>query len=262
MPLHFDIKDGVALITLSRPEIRNAWCDEFKEAIVARFPELERDPEVRCVVITGDEAGKAFSAGADLKKPGSHTVPSMGEFLAGIPDWRRAAVNVVAEFPKPVIAAVNGHAIGVGCVLTLCADLVVASERAQWRMPQVRLGISPAYAAWPRLARVIGRGQAMKMAMGFAVDATEAYRIGLAQWLVPHEQLMDKALEIAREIASLPPLATRLNKESLVRGQEIGNLSEAALVDVYRLMALELTEDKTEAHQAWKVRRPGKYKAR
>ena len=93
------------------------------------------------------------------------------------------------------------------------------------------------------------------MALGIPLKADEAYRIGLAQWLVPHQELMDKALEVASHVASLPPLAARIAKESLLRGMDIPNLSDASLVDLYRFMALELTEDKTEGHQAWREKR-------
>jgi enoyl-CoA hydratase/carnithine racemase len=118
----------------------------------------------------------------------------------------------------------------------------------------VALGILPAQGGTVRLARWIGRGQAMKVAMGFPLKAEEAYRIGLAQWKVPHDALMAKAMEVAEHIAALPPLAARLAKEAVAFGMD-GSLREAANADLYRFMALELTEDKKEAHQAWRERR-------
>ena len=262
MPLECEIRDQVAILTLSTPGARNAWSDELKKAMVERLDELETNREVRCVIITGDDAQGAFSAGANVKGANAHSVRSPGEFLEELPNWKRAAVNVIADFPKPIVAAVNGYAIGVGCIITFCADLVVASEKAEWRMPQAKLGIAPAYGAWLRLVRLVGKGHAMRMAMGFPIDAAEAYRIGLAQWLVPHAGLMDKAMSVAKEIAALPPLAAQLNKESLLRGMDMGRVADASLVDTYRLMALELTEDKTEAHAALRERRPGKYRGR
>ncbi len=101
----------------------------------------------------------------------------------------------------------------------------------------------------------MGQGQAMRLALGIPLTGEEAYRIGLAQWLVPHAKVMDKALEVAAHVASLPPLAARLTKESLLRGLDIPNLSDASLVDLYRFAALELTEDKAEAHAAWREKR-------
>jgi enoyl-CoA hydratase/carnithine racemase len=154
-----------------------------------------------------------------------------------------------------MLAAVNGYAIGIGCLITFCCDLIVASEKAEWRLPQAALGILPAYGGGARLARWVGRGLAMRMAYGFPLDGEEAHRIGLAQWLTPHDGLMAKAMQVAEHIAALPPLAARLTKESLVRGLDIPNLSDAAHGDIYRFMALELTEDKAEAHAAWRERR-------
>jgi enoyl-CoA hydratase/carnithine racemase len=160
------------------------------------------------------------------------------------------------------IGVVNGYAVGIGCIVTFCCDLLVASERAQWRLPQVALGILPAYGGGVRLARLVGKGHAMRMALGVPIPAEEAYRIGLAQWLVPHAKLMDKALEVAAHVAALPPLAARLTKESIVRGLDIPNLADASLVDLYRFAALELTEDKAEGHRAWREKRKPVFRGR
>ncbi len=206
------------------------------------------------MIITGDEAGRAFSAGADLKDPATHTIETISDFFAELPKWRQFVVRHLDAFPKPLIAAVNGYAIGVGCILTYCCDLIVASERAEWRQPQVSLGIIPAFGGSVRLARWVGKGQAMKLSMGFPLDAGEAYRIGLAQWLVPHEQLAAKAHEVAAHLAAMPPLAVQLAKESLNRGLDIPNLDDASWVDAYRFMALGLTDDAKARHEEWRRR--------
>ena len=169
---------------------------------------------------------------------------------------------MLGNFPKPLIGAVNGYAVGIGCIVTFCCDLLVASDRAEWRLPQVALGILPAYGGAVRLARLVGKGHAMRMALGIPLPAEEAYRIGLAQWLVPHAKLMDKALEVAAHVASLPPLAARLTKESIGRGLDIPNLADASLVDLYRFAALELTEDKAEGHRAWREKRKPVFRGR
>jgi enoyl-CoA hydratase/carnithine racemase len=168
---------------------------------------------------------------------------------------------MLTDFSKPVIAAVNGYAVGIGCILTFCCDLIVASERAEWRLPQVALGIMPAQGGAIRAARWIGKGQAMRLTMGFPLRAEEAYRTGLAQWLVPHGELMDQARKVAEHISSLSPLAARVAKESINSGYNIP-LGEAAQTDLYRFMALELTEDKTEGHRAWRERRKPIFKGR
>jgi len=111
-----------------------------------------------------------------------------------------------------------------------------------------------------RLARWVGKGQAMKLALGFPLKAEEAYRIGLAQWLVPHDQMMAKTMEVAEHVASLPPLASRMVKESMTHGLDVPNIADASLTDLYRFMCLEFTNDKAEAHQAWRDRRKPVFK--
>ena len=255
MPVSYTKQDHIGIVTLSRPEARNAWGLDFTDGIAHHFAEMEDDDDIRCAVLTGDDQGGAFSAGANLKNPQTHTVNSAADFIKSLPKRRERQFEVLANFPKPLLGAINGYAIGVGCIITFCCDLLVASERAEWRLPQVALGILPAYGGATRLARWVGKGQAMRLALGFPLKADEAYRIGLAQWLVPHEELMDKTLEVARHLAALPPLAARLAKESLLHGLDIPNLSDASLVDLYRFMALELTEDKNEGHAAWREKR-------
>jgi len=255
MPILYDQRDGIGVVTLSRPAARNAWGADFNEGLAERFAAMEDDDGVRCAVLTGDEAGGAFSAGADLKDPQTHTLPSAAAFIKSLPKRRSRAFEVLSNFPKPIVGAVNGYAVGIGCIVTFCCDLLVASERAEWRLPQVALGILPAYGGAARLARWVGKGHATRMVLGIPLGADEAYRIGLAQWLVPHADLMKKALEVAGHIAALPPLAAQLAKESLVRGLDIPNLADASLVDLYRFATLELTEDKAEAHRAWREKR-------
>jgi len=262
MPVQYEKRGPIGIVTLSRPGARNAWGADFNEGIARHFAAMEDDDEIRCAVLTGDEAGGAFSAGANLKDPKTHTMASAAEFIKGIPKRRDRAFEILGNFPKPLVGAVNGFAVGIGCIVTFCCDLLVASERAQWRLPQVALGILHAYGGAARLARWVGRGQAMRLTLGFPLDAEEAQRIGLAQWLVPHARLMDKTLEVAGHLASLPPLAARLGKESLLRGLDVPNLADASLVDLYRFATLELTEDKAEGHAAWREKRKPTFRGR
>src|ERR1700675_4621666 len=262
MPVSYDKRGAIGVVTLSRPQARNAWGPDFNEGLARHFAAMEDDDEIRCVVLTGDESGGAFSAGANLKDPKTHTQASTAAFIKSIAKRRGRAFEVLDNFPKPLVGAVNGYAVGIGCIVTFCCDLLVASDRAEWRLPQVALGILPAYGGAVRLARWVGRGNAMRLALGVPLGAEEAHRIGLAQWVVPHARLMDKALEVAAHLASLPPLAARLTKESLLRSLDIPNLSDAALVDLYRFAALELTEDKAEGHQAWREKRRPVFRGR
>ena len=256
MPVTIERQGAVAILTLSRPERRNAWGADFQTDLTRHLAELEQDESVLCVVLTGDESGQAFSAGADLKESTTHAAPTAGDFVRSLPRLKDFVGNLLADFPKPTIAAVNGYAIGVGVLITLSCDLIVASDKAEWRMPQASLGILPSYGSCARLSRWIGKGLVMRAALGFPIKAEEAYRIGLAQWLVPHDKLMQQTMEVAQHIAGLPPLATRLIKEAVNRGIEIGNVAEASLVDLYRLMILESSADSAEAHAAWRERRP------
>jgi enoyl-CoA hydratase/carnithine racemase len=262
MPVAFEKRGHIGIVTLSRPQARNAWGADFNEGIARHFAAMEDDDEIRCAVLTGDEAGGAFSAGANLKDPKTHTMASAAEFIKGIPKRRERAFEVLDNFPKPVIGAVNGYAVGIGCIVTFCCDLLVASERAEWRLPQVSLGILPAYGGAVRLARWVGRGHAMRLTLGIPLPAEEAHRIGLAQWVVPPGKVMAKALEVAEHVASLPPLAAQLAKESLLRGLDVPNLADASLVDLYRFATLELTEDKAEGHAAWREQRKPKFRGR
>lgn len=262
MPLIIERRGAVGVLTLSRPAARNAWDEDYNEELIRILDEWEDDDEVRAVVLTGDESGGAFSAGANLAPTNAHTTGSPSDFVKSLSKAKRFASNVITDFPKPVVAAVNGYAIGIGCIVSFSCDLIVASEKAEWRMPQVALGILPAHAGAVRLARWVGKGQAMRMAFGFHLGAEEAYRIGLAQWLVPHADIMAKAMEVAEHLASLPSLAARLVKESMTKGQDIPNLRDAALADMYRFYVLELTEDKAEGHSAWRERREPNFQGR
>lgn len=255
MPLLSEKRNHTLYLTLSRPQARNCWADDFNEGLLAELGKAADDDEVRCVVLTGDESGGAFSAGADIKNPKSHSTASAAAFIKRIGKARNFPANVMTDFPKPIVAVVNGYAIGVGAIITFCCDLIIASDQAEWRLPQVALGILPNYGGATRAARYLGKGLAMRLGLGFPLPAEEAYRVGLAQWLVPHAELMAHTRKITDHIASLPPLAVRMMKESLNRGMDIPNISDAALADSYRFMVLEQTQDKAEAHAAWRERR-------
>ncbi|WP_375779418.1 enoyl-CoA hydratase/isomerase family protein [Bradyrhizobium sp. ma5] len=262
MPLLHEKRGQISILTFSNPERRNAWHEDYWSALLEIMPKLERDADTRCVVITGDEKGRAFCAGADLKDERAHSLSSLGEFVESLAESRRLSpFELIGDFAKPTIAAVNGYAIGIGAILTFCCDLVVASEQAEWRLPQASLGILPAAGASARLSRWIGKGNAMRMALGFPFTAQDAQRAGLAQWLVPPEELMTHAGELAAQIAALPPLSARLTKESLNYGVNLP-LPYAALGDMYRFALLEMTEDKSEAHEAWRERRKPLFRGR
>src|SRR6516162_2676726 len=255
MPVLYEKRGHIGWLTLSRPAARDCWGEDINKEIAGRCDAMAADPDIRVAVLTGDEAGGAFSAGANLKDPRTHSQASIAEFIEALPHRHRSAGQVLTEFPKPVIAAVNGYAVGIGCIVTYCCDLIIASDRAEWRLPQVALGILPNHGGIVRLARWVGKGQAMKVAMGYPMTADEAFRFGLAQWLVPHAELVAQTAATAEQLAELPPLASRLAKESLNRGLDMPNIADAAYIDLYRFMALSMTEDDKESHTAWRERR-------
>src|SRR3989441_12348922 len=158
MPVSFERRDEIGIVTLSRPEARNAWGADFNEGIPRCFAAMEDDDTIRCAVLTGDEAGGAFSAGANLKDPRTHTMKSASEFIKSIAKRRARPFEVLANFPKPIIGAVNGYAVGIGCIVTFCCDLLVASKRAEWRPPQHALRVLPPSRRRARLPPSGGRG--------------------------------------------------------------------------------------------------------
>ena len=152
MPVAYDKHDHIGIITLSRPEARNAWGDDFNEGIARYFADMEDDDDIRCVVLTGDDQGGAFSAGANLENPHTHTLSSTAEFIKSIPKRKNRPFEVLSNFAKPLVGAVNGHAVGIGCIITFCCDLLVASSvpnggchRSPWAFCR-RMGVQH---AWP-----------------------------------------------------------------------------------------------------------------
>jgi len=241
----------VALITLNRPERLNAWSPDLGAALLARLREAEADEKVRAVVLTG--AGRAFSAGADLKNPRTHTVSSPEEHLANLRG--NPVFDAVESYPKPIISAVNGYAVGIGCLVPLCCDFLLASTKAVFCLPQVSLGILPAYGGTLRLARFVGRGNALNIALtGRKVGAEEALRMGMVVSVLPDAELVPEAIKTMQAIAEMPPHAVRLARESLRLGYE-GGLAATAHADLYRFMALAQTQDREKRHQAWRQRK-------
>ena len=260
--LLYEKHDHIATVTINRPEKRNAWSVRLSEEIIEVFSAMEDDPEVLVTLLTG-KGDQAFSAGADLGDPKTHRVTSVGEHLATVSPRGLPVFNAVTDYPKPVVAAINGFAVGIGCLITLCCDILLASENAELGLPQVPLGIIPAYGGAVRLARYVGRGKAMEMVLlGERITAAEAYRVGLVNKVVPLPELLPLAYDYAKRLAALPPLAVRMAKESLNKGLDIASLKEAAQVDLYRFMLLGQTEDSREAHQAWREKRKPVFRGR
>ena len=242
---------AVALISLNRPERLNAWSPDLGTALLERLREAESGDAVRGVVLTG--IGRAFSAGADLKNPKTHAVESPEQHLAGLRG--NPVFDAVETYRKPIITAVNGYAVGIGCLVPLCTDFILAAEEAMFCLPQVSLGILPAYGGTLRLARFVGRGNAMNIALtGRKVGAEEALRMGMVVSVHAQDQLVPEAMRTMQAIADMPIAAVRLARESLRLGYE-GGLAATAQADLYRFMALSQTSDRAARHEAWRKRK-------
>ena len=208
MPVHLERRDAVALITLDRAKALNAATVEMLELLQERLAEIEADPELRAVVITG--AGeKAFCAGADVSHMAEASVGQALEFA----QLGHDVANRIESFPQPVIAAVNGYALGGGCELALACDLRLASPNARIGLPEVTLGVFPGWGGTQRLPREVGEGIAKEMIFsGVPVDAAEAHRTGLVNALHSQEELVDEAVALGSVIASRAPLAVSAAK--------------------------------------------------
>ncbi len=206
-------KGKVLIVTISREKALNALNRETITELREVFNSYWDDENVGCVIITG--AGKAFVAGADISEIAKLDSIAGTEYSA----LGNYLMKTIANFPKPVIAAINGFALGGGSELALACDIRLASEKAKLGQPEVNLGIIPGYGGTQRLARLVGPGKAMKMILtGEMIDAQEAYRIGYVEAIYPPEELMDKAIEMANVICSKAPLAINMAKECINRG--------------------------------------------
>lgn len=206
-------KEGhIAILTVSRPEALNALNSEALAELKARAEEVKADEDIRVLIVTGE--GKAFVAGADIAEMKDLNAEEGRDFgLRG-----QAALTAIEQLPIPVIAAVNGFALGGGCELSLCADIRIASEKAKFGQPEVGLGITPGFGGTQRLPRVIGLSKAMELILtGRMIKADEALAMGLVDKVVPPEQLMDEALKLASMIASNAPAAVRASKAAVRR---------------------------------------------
>lgn len=204
-----DAKDGVALVTISRPDKRNALDALMHEQLLRAFDALRADPAVRVVVLTG--AGKAFVSGADVKEFVGKSPVAVLERLRRVP----SAIDAADAFPKPLIAMINGYCLGSGNELALACDIRIASEDARFGQPEINLGMMPGYGATQRLPRLMGTGKALTMMYtGAILDSTEAFRLGLVDQVVPARQLKDRTMTLAKVIASKSPVALALIKEA------------------------------------------------
>ena len=203
--LALEIKNSIVILTINRPEKLNALNTDTLAELKIAFTELKKDDNVKVIVITGS-GEKAFIAGADIAELNKLDMINGKEFS----EKGQAVFNLIEQFEKPVIAAVNGFALGGGCELALACHIRLASENAKFGQPEVNLGIIPGYGGTQRLARLVNSGKAMEYILtGDIISANEALRIGLVNRVYPNDELMIKAIEFAEKIASKPQHAVR-----------------------------------------------------
>lgn len=255
--LIYEKKENIGLLTINRPDKLNAISNELTSELSQLLGEIENDEELRVLIITG-AGDKAFVAGADIKE----LVDRDAKMGRRVSRERQEIFSLMENLQIPVIAAINGYALGGGLEIALACSIRVCSEKAQFGAPEVKLGIIPGDGGTQRLPRLVGLGRAMEMILtGDFIDAQEAYRIGLVNKVLPHEELMDGAMELAQRIASRPPLAVRYAKEAVNRSQEGDAVSGFALESYLHALACT-TEDKKEGVSAFLEKRKGEFKGK
>ena len=250
-------RGAVTLLTINRPQALNALNSTVEAELVDAFAKFEADPTQLCAVLTGS-GDKAFVAGADIKEMVEKQAVDFykEDFFA---DWTGKIARAVR---KPWIAAVNGFALGGGCELAMMADFIVASEKARFGQPEIKLGVAPGMGGSQRLTRAVGKAKAMDMCLtGRMMDAAEAERSGLVSRVLPAEGFLDAVLAIAAEVAAMPPLAAMMNKEMVNVAFET-TLDQGLLAERRMFQILVATEDKVEGMSAFVEKRAGSWKGR
>lgn len=245
-------QDSYAIVRFNRPEALHALNMATMEELVDTLESFDRDPGVRAIILTGDE--KAFAAGADIKEMAGASAIEMllrDQFAR----WDR-----IRKIKKPLIAAVSGFALGGGCELAMTCDIIIASESARFGQPEINLGVIPGAGGTQRLTRAVGKYRAMEMILtGSMITAEEAMRSGLVNKVVPVEYYLDAAINVARAIASKPPIAVRLAKEAVLKAFDTtieGGL-EFERKNFYMLFA---SEDQKEGMKAFVEKRSAEWK--
>jgi enoyl-CoA hydratase len=246
--------EGIAVIRLNRPEVRNALNLKVRELLAEHFKTLGNDDTTRCIILTGGE--KVFAAGADIHDMVDRTaIEIMARGTERL--W-----EPIASCPKPVIAAVNGYALGGGCELAMHADIIIAGEGASFGQPEVRVGIMPGAGGTQRLTRAVGKFRAMKMLLtGEPVTASDALAMGLVSEVVPDAAVFEAALRVAKTIAAMPPLAVMQIKEVALAGQD-ASLGTAMMLERKAFQLLFATSDQKEGMRAFMEKRKPEFRGR
>jgi len=256
-----EVKDGIATLTLNRPDRLNALGGSLRDDLHDAITRSAADPDVRVLIITG--AGKGFCAGGDVKamneaKEGRRERPFMEKIAPG----RDRTLLAMRDAPQPIIAAVNGAAAGAGMNLALGCDIRLASTAAKFSQAFVKRGLHPDWGGTYFLPRVVGMAKACELIFtGAVIDAAEALRLGIVSQVLPPEELLPAAQALARAIADGPPIAIRLAKRGLYRNAE-SDLRTALEYETFAQNNCFETEDATEGIKAFVEKRPPRFKGR
>jgi len=250
-------KNSVAYVTVSRPKVLNALNMATMEELRAAFHEIKNDPSVRVVILTG--AGeKAFIAGADINELAAHDPVSAKEYT----HRGQSVLNLIENLGKPVIACINGFALGGGCEVAMACTLRLASENAKLGQPEVKLGVIPGYGGTQRLPRLVGKGLAMQLVLaGEMISAQEAHRIGLVNEVTAPADLIPRAEAIAQKIIANAPLAVQYALEAVNKGMEVP-LAEGLYLEAVLFSVACASEDKKEGTTAFLEKRPARFKGK
>ena len=253
----YEKKDGIAYVTLNRPKVLNALNQRTWQDLRAAFEDARDDATVRGIILTG-AGDKAFIAGADISEIAHITAVDAEQSSR----YGQDVLTLIENLGKPVIAAVNGFALGGGCETAMACTIRVASEHARFGQPEVTLGIIPGGGGTQRLPRLVGKGRALQIILsGAMITAQEAYRIGLVNEVVPATDLIPRAEAILKQIFANAPVAIRFSLEAVNRGLETSPAEGMALeASLFGLCAG--TEDKDEGTQAFLQKRAAKFKGR
>ncbi|MCZ6728848.1 MAG: enoyl-CoA hydratase-related protein [SAR324 cluster bacterium] len=258
--LKFEIDNGIATITLNRPEKLNAFTPDMLEAWLAAYRECRDSDAVNVVVLTG--AGRGFCSGGDVARMGDSADASPMDAKTRLASSVQQLPLTLAEMDKPVLAAVNGVATGAGMDVALMCDMRIAAESARFAETYVKIGIVPGAGGAYFLPRLVGYTKALEMLLtGDFVDAQEALRIGLVNQVVPDDQLMEKTYELARKISSNAPLSVRLIKRAMVQGLSMDLRSHLDQISSH-MGVVRGSEDHKEALAAFKEKRTPVFKGR
>lgn len=239
----------VGILTMNRPEALNALSNAVFQDLTKALDEVERNEDIYVFIITG--AGRAFVAGADISEMTTMNV-AQGKALA---DLGNSVYLRIENMEKPSIAAINGFALGGGCEMALSCDIRIASDKAKFGQPEVGLGIIPGFGGTQRMARIVGTGHALELILtGRTIGAQYAQEIGLVNRVVPHDELMEKALEIAETISRQAQLAVRSSKQAVRRGIQC-DMDTAATYEALSFAICFDTEDQKDAMWAFVEKR-------